>query len=307
AASDKPLTIKNMKVSVWPEYDDSRVLVIYQGEFNDGTSFPRLVKFPALLGSEINQVCAIKQPGDVHLCQLYDTSTEQDNLNISYTLPIPTYLLEYYWDGIKGLPDKSFTFKYQAPYAVDKLDLEIQQPLKASDFKLVPNYASVNSDNLGMKFYHYIFNNVTPGQVISVDASYVKGDNKPSVAKKPGSGTGSSTGAGGGLNYYWILGIAAAAVVAFITYKVFNRKPAYVPARTAPSRRAARVEAARYVETNVPRREPFRQSRGEQPGTAAPIAQQGTVTSAFCSNCGVRLNAGDKFCHACGEKTRRAL
>ena len=125
AASDKPLTIKTMKLSVWPEYDDPRVLVIYQGEFADSSAFPTPVKFPVPIGSEINQVCAIKQPGDEHLCQLYDTTTEQDNLEISYTLPIPTYFLEYYWDGIKGQPDKSFTYKYVSPYTIDRLKLRL--------------------------------------------------------------------------------------------------------------------------------------------------------------------------------------
>lgn len=302
AATDKPLTIKTMKVSVWPEYDDPRVLVIYQGEFNDGTSFPKVVKFSAPTGSEINQVCALKQPGDEHLCQLYETSIEQDNLNISFTLPITTYFMEYYWDGIKGQPDKSFTFKYIAPYTVDKLDLEIQQPLRTADFKLAQTYASVNSDEHGMKNYHYVFNNVTQGQVISIDASYTKSDNKPSVAKKPGSGSTSS--GGGGVNYYWIAGTAGAALALFIGYKLFNRKPAYVPIPAAQPRRPVRIEAGRQAQAQSSRREQFRQPQN-QPPKATPANRQGVAMSAFCPSCGVKLNAGDNFCHGCGEKTRR--
>lgn len=104
------------------------------------------------------------------------------------------------------------------------------------------------------------------------------------------------------MNYYWIVGIAAAVLAVFIAYKVFNRKPAYVPARTAPSRRAARVEAARRTPAQAPRQEPFRQSRNEPP-KVAPVARQGTA-AAFCANCGARLNTGSNFCHVCGEKAR---
>ncbi|MDO8717129.1 MAG: hypothetical protein Q7J73_10055, partial [Dehalococcoidales bacterium] len=49
-ASDSPPTIKTMKVQVWPEYDDPRIMVTYQGEFKDASVFPQPVKFPAPLG-----------------------------------------------------------------------------------------------------------------------------------------------------------------------------------------------------------------------------------------------------------------
>ena len=75
---------------------DPRVLVMYEGEFNVDTPFPQPVAFPVPLGSEINQVCALQPPNDEHLCQLYETLTEPDNLLVVYTLPIPTYFLEYY-------------------------------------------------------------------------------------------------------------------------------------------------------------------------------------------------------------------
>ena len=43
-AADQP-TIRQMSLSVWPEYDEPSVLVIYQGEFNDSGTFPRKVSF----------------------------------------------------------------------------------------------------------------------------------------------------------------------------------------------------------------------------------------------------------------------
>ncbi|MBI2853700.1 MAG: zinc ribbon domain-containing protein [Chloroflexi bacterium] len=317
AASDNPLTIKAMKLSVWPEYDDTRILVMYQGEFKDGSAFPKLVKFPTPAGSEINQVCALKQPGNEHLCQLYDTSTEQETMNISYTLPIPTYFLEYYWDGIKGQPDKSFNFKYVAPYAIDKLDVEVQQPLKATNFKPPEGYTSVNTDSAGLKYYTYTFSNVAPGQVINVDASYTKSDSKPSVAKKQGSGTG--TGAGG-INTPMLLGVVGGALVLLIIgFAVFKRKPVPATVRAAQSRRAARFEAQRQAEERrrASKREPIRQTKQEQVkpvqsarqasgASPAPGARQTSGGGQFCTRCGTRLDPNDNFCNACGQKTRRA-
>ncbi|MDO8568823.1 MAG: zinc ribbon domain-containing protein [Dehalococcoidales bacterium] len=309
-ASDK-LSVKKMKVSVWPEYDDPRVMVTYQGEFKDGSVFPQGVKFPVPLGSEMNMVCALKPPNEEHLCQLYDTLTGSDDLSISYTLPIPTYYLEYYWDGIKGLPDKSFTFKYVSPYAIDTLELEVQQPLKATNFKLAQPYASATSDGLGMKYYHYAFNNVTPGQVISVDASYTKPDSKPSVAKKPASGSGGSSASGaGGSSTYAFMGIGAALLaVATVGFLLLRRKPVAAPVRTPPvqSRKAARVEARRIEAQRAHRQEIFRTARPEPvPRAAPPSAPRPQGGGAFCTQCGTRLAAGSQFCHVCGSKAKGA-
>ena len=315
AASDGSLTIKSMKVSVWPEYDDPRVMVLYEGEFNDGSVFPQPVKFPAPLGSEMSMVCALKPPNDEHLCQLYDTLTASDSLAVSYTLPIPTFYLEYYWDGIKTQTDKSFSFNYVSPYAIDSLELEVQQPLRATNFKLAQPYASATSDALGMKYYHYVFNNVTPGQTISIDASYTKPDNKPSVAKKTSSGT---SNAGGGYEFNFIGTGAALLVVGVIGFVLLRRNRAVALARTVPSRRAARIEARR---AEVQRAEPqpvqTRRAESQQmvrqppakltrpvPDRATPATKpyQVSAEAVFCSQCGTKLAAEAIFCHACGAR-----
>ncbi|MFH0941992.1 MAG: zinc ribbon domain-containing protein [Chloroflexota bacterium] len=310
-ASDEPLTIKSMKVSVWPEYDDPRILVTYQGEFKNGASFPQPVKFPVPLGSEMNQVCALQPPNNEHLCQLYDMLTESDDLAVAFTLPIPTYYLEYYWDAIKAQPDKSFTFKYVSPYAVDTLELEVQQPLKATSFELAQPYISATSDSRGMKYYRYLFSNVTPGQVISIDASYTKPDNRPSVAKETSS-AGNAGGSAAGSSAYGVIGIGAALLAAAaVGFVLLRRKPAAAPARTAPSRRAARIEARRAevqrAETQPEHRPPTAKlPRPKQPARAAPAAKpdQPGTGAVFCRKCGTKLAAGAIFCHLCGEKAK---
>jgi len=315
AASDNPPAIKTMKVQVWPEYDDPRVMVTYQGEFKDGSVFPQPVKFPAPLGSEMAMVCALKPPDDEHLCQLYDTLTASDSLAVSYTLPIPTYYLEYYWDGIKTQTDKSFSFNYVSPYAIDSLELEVQQPLRATNFKLTQPYASASSDALGMKYYRYVFNNVTPGQTISIDASYTKPDNKPSVAKKTSSGTGATAGS---YQFNFIATGAAVLLAVAIGYFLLRRNRAAAPVRVAASRRAARIEARRADIQRVQsqpaqtrRAESQQAQRPPEPRQARALSSrpipgtkpyQADADAVFCIKCGTRLAAEAIFCHACGAR-----
>ncbi|MBI2859362.1 MAG: zinc ribbon domain-containing protein [Chloroflexi bacterium] len=309
-ASDKPLVMKNMRVSVWPEYDDPRVMVTYQGEFKDGSAFPQKVNLPVQTGSEVNMVCALKPPNDEHLCQLYDLAAGTSESTLSYTLPIPTYYLEYYWDGIKGTPDKSLSFKYTSPYAADYLELDVQQPLKATNFKLTQPYASVSSDSLGMKYYRYTYNNVAAGQTISIDATYTKADNTPSVKKKTNT-SAASTGGSGDSNAYAITGIGAGLLaLAGVAYILIKRKPAPAPARTSgPSRPLTRAQARRLeaqrgqnVQRQVAR--PQRPEPNRQTTPPPSRASGGGVPAVFCSQCGTKLAEGAVFCHACGAKAK---
>lgn len=339
AATDQSQpTIKSMKISVSPEYDDPRIMVVYQGEFADGSAFPQQVNFPVPLGSEMNMVCALQPPNDDHLCQLYDTQTLGDGLDISYKLPIPTYYLEYYWDGLKVEADKSFDFSYVSPYAIDKLEVDVQQPLRSTDFNLAEQYASATTDSQGFKHYQYVFNNVTAGQTINIDATYTKADNNPSVAKQTSSGSSSS---GGGTNPYTLIIIGAVVVAAAAGFVLFRRKPATDPARASsgrgaavPSRSAARAEirraraqdgmvmaeagqigvrqAARPTAT-PPSKAAF---GGRQSQTRPVNASRGTsdthsmasvpteAVATFCTQCGTKLAPGSLFCHACGAKAR---
>lgn len=286
--ADEVPAIKNMKVSLWPEYDDPRVLVIYEGEFYNDVTFPQSVNFPAPLGSEISQVCALQPPDDNHLCQLYETTTGAESLSISYDLPIPTYYLEYYWDGIEGKPDKAFSFRYVSPYAVDTLEIEVQQPLESTNFNLVPQYASSTSDGTGLKYYNYTFTDVMPGQVINIDAAYFKPDDKLSVAT---SQVGVSPAGGGGSGSYAWIGILAGVAAVGAGFFLLRRKQPAV-ARAA-SRRAARAEAKRVV------------ARRAQRPAESPTAASGQGNGAlFCSFCGTKLASKAVFCHRCGASMK---
>ncbi len=45
AGQETGIRIKWLKVSIWPEYDDPRVLVIYHGVFENVPSFPTWADF----------------------------------------------------------------------------------------------------------------------------------------------------------------------------------------------------------------------------------------------------------------------
>jgi hypothetical protein len=280
-AAEVGLSLKSMRISIWPEYDDPRILVLYEGEFADGAVFPQDVKFPAPAGASIGQVCALTKPANEHLCQLYETSPEGDGIVISYNLPIPTFFLEYYYDGLQGQPDRTFSYQYLSPYPIERLSIEVQQPLRSSDFSLSPAYVSSASSG-GFKYYQYTFNNVEAGQAIRIDGSYTKTDTQPSIAGQQSAGGSSSALAITGI-------IVGAVAVGAVGIMVYRRRP--TPARATASRGPARPS--------------------RQPRQAQMMMLKGSSTSSrnragsFCTQCGGKLDAGDRFCAQCGAAARK--
>lgn len=304
AAATPALTIKTMKISVWPEYDDPRVFVSYQGAFNDSSAFPQEVGFPAPNGVDINMVCALQPPDNNHLCQLYTTASDGDAMDINYKLPIPTYYLEYYWDGLKtgASGNKSLSFSYKSPYQIGTLTVSLEQPARATAFTTSPSGATMVTDSDGLNDYEYTYKNVQPGQVITVGASYVKPDNKPSFTKSQTSGAATSgdSSSGGRLGYGWVFALAGVAALAG-GFFVFRRRPA--PAGRARSRRVARAEsrrAGRHRPQPVPVHQASRKAAAPGRTTAPPPSD----TAGFCPYCGTRLASGAGFCHACGAEMK---
>ncbi|MBI2907394.1 MAG: zinc ribbon domain-containing protein [Chloroflexi bacterium] len=301
SAEPQSLSIKNMKVSVQPEYDDPRVLVTYEGEFVGESSFGRKVQFFIPKGAEINQVCALRKPADEHLCQLYDTDAASQSL--TFTLPIPTFYLEFYYQPLEGSPDKKMDFGFQSFYPVGKLQLDLQQPLRVSNFVATPKAEKIGTDGRGFSYHQYQFDNVTANQPVKVSASYTKTDPKPSVEKaKPGAaGTGDVN-----VILLGAIGIGILGLVAF--YAMGKRRPQPVRVynrRPGPPAYSRGPDPA----VNIPQRAPAqasRQARATARGRTAvapPIARE--ARASFCTSCGTEILADENFCPNCGQKARK--
>lgn len=57
------LRLERAHISVWPEYDDPRVLILYEGTFADNGGFPRVVEFLVPLGIDVNQAAGVTPDG----------------------------------------------------------------------------------------------------------------------------------------------------------------------------------------------------------------------------------------------------
>ncbi|MDO8691106.1 MAG: zinc ribbon domain-containing protein [Dehalococcoidia bacterium] len=291
-SAEGDLRIKNAHVSVEPEYDEPRVLVIEQGTFASN-SFPAQVSFNLPAGAEATEVCGLGQPGDEHLCQLYETRVEGNTVVLTYKLPVPDYYFEYYYNPIQGAGDRQVAFSYQPYYPIDSLQVAVQQPLRSNGFTLSPTTSQSNTDSQGFKFYQYSFNNVESQKPVDLKIAYQKSDDKPSVPKK----NPSSTGGGNPDDKTGLvaLGIGGAGVLGFLGFLAVRRRPEAVQVSPRRTGFATATAASRRPDTSATPVSRPSQSRAKGRG-AVP---------AFCSKCGVALDGDETFCSGCGQRVKR--
>ncbi len=293
-AQEKEVTLSHMRVSIWPEYDQPRVLSIYEGQLVDKNAVPAKIKFLLPKDAEVNQACALTENGE-HVCQVYETNIEGDFKAVTYTIPHPTFYIDFYYNPLGKGENKNFDYLFKAPYSVDKLELEVQQPLKATNFKVTPAAMSEGLDQKGFKYARYSYGTVSPGQDFKLGISYVKSDPKPSVEELPQGGTAqgqAGSGQGGAFTFSPLvifLSITASVLFALVGYIIVT------------ARGGGRIMRPAYSHTGSGRsKKDTSRSKGKGKNTGVQMH-----TAKFCTNCGFQAEAGDKFCSKCGKKIKR--
>lgn len=281
-------TLKSMSVLVWPEYDDPRVLVQYEGEFNAAETFPRDVFFYVPAGSQIFATAYADTSGNLmntpQQAKL-DTATDGGVQKLTVNLPTNLFHIEFYYDPLpKNVTDKSFDFVFKAAQQTGMVNFQIQQPLKAENFKTDPAATQQTSSNHGFKNHLFAYPSVADGTALKVKVSYTKTDPLPSVdsvsaslpagTPNPQAPAASSSSAPDATTYIpLVIGAAALALAALAFFAWRSRQEAElrpVPAGPRPRRKGRPAQTASY----------------------------------FCTKCGNGLDEDDMYCPSCGTKRR---
>jgi zinc-ribbon domain len=272
--------LASLNIAVWPEYDQPLVLVQYDGELAAKDPLPRDISLLVPTGAQINAAAYVASNGDYLNTDAPKTQDQGDGFTlVTFSLPATKFHLEYYYDALKGSPDKTMEFAYKAAEAADNVQLEIQQPLKAENFTTDPAAPIQTTD--AHQFIYHVFNYATlnAGQVQRIKVSYTKSDPNPSIANLPTpapASTQTSSAAGPSIPLVPAAlvasGVALLALGGFAWWSRNRQVPVLVEAPEAGTRR--------------------KRGAGGLGG--------------FCSQCGRALAADDNFCPRCGTKKRNS-
>lgn len=199
-SATQDLTIGRMRVSIWPEHDDPSLLAIYDGRFEDVSSYPIKTSFLVPKGSIISDACSLSHEGQ-HFCQLYKTTNKGEYDEVSLILPYPNFYLSFHTPRFDTQNEKrDFNYKIKANHPIKTMEVDIQQPLRSSEFKISPAQHAVLSQEdksislvKGFKHFAYTMDDIAASQESLFKLNYIKKDPKPSVDIKYVSMKGKQT------------------------------------------------------------------------------------------------------------------
>lgn len=291
------VTIQQIRIQVMPEFDDPRVLVIVQGRLDvDESTLPRPVTFLIPRGAQINQMSAMDVATGVTTPVDYEAVPDPDDerwTQVTYSLNSAHFFYEYYYDPLSDDADRQFTYVFSNPQDITDMAVEVQQPLKATNFTLDPEATVARADEIfGFTYHQYPVGTLPAGQEFAVDIRYTKTDPNPSVTREQlaaamqtgsdsSSATTTTTGTPAGTAATtspaiptWVAGLLALIVVAGVIVFVWQR---------------SQNQAYAGPDEDTP-------ARLTNPANS-PVM---TTPANFCPQCGTPRRGDARFCYSCG-------
>lgn len=265
AQNEEPTSLKNVLVSVYPEYDDllqlgyPSVLVMVEGEVVSA-NIPVTIRF--LVPSDAMMYSAGSGPRNQYVggppTRNASNITGWDE--ISYELKTKYFIVEYYVP-ILGQPDKVISYDFRTLYPVSGLRAFVQEPKRSTNYTVSP-IGPVSIDGDGLRVHSYSYANVSPDKPLHFDISYTKKDSSPSL--------GGSSGSVNTIAILVVLGVIVVLAGAFVLMSKLKSKPAA---------------------TRSLRRQAVRSSRRGQ-----------VSRSKYCGKCGKAIEKTGRFCAYCGNE-----
>lgn len=289
AGAASQMTIAQLKVDIWPEFDRPNVLVIYHITLSSDISLPATMTLhiPGQTGGPSN--LAMKDAdGLLYNLDYKNPVLENGLLAITFTTPTPDIQLEYYDPALKRQGNtRSFEYRWPGDYTVQSFTVVVQQPTNATNMQFQPNMGVPSKAADGFNYFTKVVGAVDVSSPVFIRMTYDKPDDSLSSTSQPvqpvqpvtpktsgrisfidalpwAIGTLGGVVMGAGLLWYWQSGKR-------------RKEPGY-------------YHHARHNTTQSPR----------QAGTAAS-----SRTVVYCHQCGRMANPGDVFCRACGSRLRQ--
>ncbi len=210
ALAQSELTLAQVNVGLWPEYDRQAMLVIYHIQLPPDTPLPvnLSLHIPASAG-EPNAVAELVDEVLVNIPYELETQGAWTAVNIqAESLAVQ---LEYYDPAlvISGAA-RSFSYSWPGDYEVESMTIEVQQPPTAEDMQLEPTFTTAQAGNDGLTYYSLQVGALAQGETFTQSLAYNKGDDMLTATWQA-----NRQQAGFSFDWRWLLIAAALALVAY--------------------------------------------------------------------------------------------
>lgn len=283
-SGQETLTLSELQIDLWPEFDRPTMLVIYRGTLSPNASLPANLTFriPAAAG-EPNAVALRQVDGNLFSVD-YDRQMSGEWSLISFTATMPQFQLEYYDPGlVKEDDQRHYEYRWPGDYAIDQLSVLVQQPAGATNMRISPNMGSGFTGENGLVYYSTDIGSISQGDTFTISLDYQKGDDaltSDNLQVEPSAPINPNTPGRIDLTTAlpWALGILGLLLIAGGGWWYWQSG-----------------------------KEEVTESKQRRRRTAVRPSQQPTQANdkaIYCHQCGKRAEPSDRFCRACGTRLR---
>lgn len=275
----------------WPEYDRPEMLVIYDLTLPSGTRLPATitVKIPAAAG-EPNAV-ASRQPDNSLVNLNYDPPVQKGEwLEITFDATTLESRVEFYDPGLtKDGNLRSYSYLWPGGATVDAFQVEVQQPIGASNVQFIPDLGNGVVGTDGMTYYSLEAGALQAEDTFQFIMEYTKETDAYSseslevVPAQPIESSPSIINTLSPVFPWFLFGLGLALIIgAGVWYW-----------RSGRATRSSRKSPSSHH-----RRKPVNQKKGTS-------SEEDIVDEAvYCHQCGKRAVKGDQYCRICGTQLR---
>ncbi len=267
-APQKNPRLASLQIEIWPEYDRPAALVLLKGELAADAALPADVslRIPASSGGPAAVAYATAASGNL-LNLKYERKEAKDFVTVRFRIPERFFHVEFYDPLATNTPDRSYTYVWPGDLAVGRLSVIVQEPAGASGVSVQPSLDANAAGQDGLRYRSAELGALEAGKPLPIRIRYTKTDSrsssellKPVVKPNAANSIPQLRPAASEQEMPGWLIILAGAAAAL----------AGAGAAWMWWRRRATAS-------------------GAQPGGAG-----------FCSKCGNRMAANDRFCSKCG-------
>jgi hypothetical protein len=265
----------HLTIQLWPEYDKPAVLVIYDFSVSAETALPGQIHLKLPAQAELLAIARQESGGLMNL--EYDLPASQGDFTVlSFAVTDRSvYHIEFYLPYVRKDQNRSFRYTWTGDYAVQTLDLSVQEPVGAINFTTDPVMSASNPGQDGFTYYRATVENISAGKSLDFNIQYDK-DNETLSASTLGVQPTAPldqpvSGQSATLNFLpWILGGLGVVLI------VGGGAWYWLASRTQAPGNSRKRHTSR---------------SGESSGAEV-----------YCSQCGKRAQGADRFCRACGAR-----
>jgi len=287
-AEPEPESFQYVKIEIYPEYDDPRLLVMVEGDVA-GVDIPATARFLVPTDAEMYSA------GSKDALDVYTGGPPRRKASslpgwdeISYEVTEETFRMEYYTNLIQGNPAKTIAFEYRFLYPVSDLTVVVQEPYGSTGFSVVPPSDTTYNDGT-FNVHQYSFTDLEKDEPFSFNISYNRLESRPSMAILQG---GSANGATSGSSNTGLIAIAVVLAMALGGGAVFWMM------RSKPQQRPAVKRVS--VPDRGGKHKPVKRAAAPDLGGKRSAGS----ASKFCTQCGQPMDQSHRFCPSCGSEGR---